>query len=314
MNEESLPKPTCAKCHTELGNPKPRAAKGRRQFCTDKCQKTAWWRAKNGKPIADPIHELDRLVAEKNRLAAELLAIQPRLEATTEKLQDAANTKRRLSYAADTADASADKKIVDHASAIEVSRDRAVQWASTADELRDQRDDYKRLASGSQSEIERLRDQNAVLRDRLRLEKERASRQQDRAQTVPEAKPEIIPTFATQIYRSFDVLVRDFRDLLSGSQMDEQQWRIIEHGRRNQERLKLNTNELDLRTVYMFANLTRAAYKRAKRLGHNDVQINKAVSLFNAYTRLHEIPKRMPQNGPAVTLPTVAPAKNESQP
>lgn len=297
MNEEpvsaELPAPHCHKCH----GPMPEAMRPRQLYCTPICRNTANTRKRRNQPIADPHPALDELVAERNLLALQLRKIQPKLESSAEKLQAAASTKRRLAYAADTADTNADKKIGHHGAAIETAR----HHAEAAEEV----------ASGHRAEVTALRGQVTELENQLGQALATAATSKTQATSPATPRPTVNLTLATQVYWSFHRLAKDYREILRGTDLNDDAYRIFDHAARNNDRRKTNTTEVDLRTLYHFSRLTQAAYKRAQQLKIADVPTNNAVNLHNTISKLVKIPTAMPPLGAAIQLPATTTPKDQ---
>lgn len=277
------PKPRCLRCHAAF---EPTIDNGQK-FCKSACRVTAWKREKRGVPIGDPLPSLDQLAAERNQLLTELATLTPTLASATGKLTARTNDTRRLRYAADTADTNADKKIGHHGAAIETARHHA--------------EDAEEVASGHRAEVATLRGQVAALEKQLGQARQQAAT----------ARPPVNLTLATQVYQSFHRLAKDYREVLRGTDINDDAYRIFDHAARNNDRRKTNTTELDLRTLYHFSRLTQAAFKRAQQKGIADVPTNNAVNLHNTISKLTRIPTTMPSLGAAIQLPATATPKDQ---
>lgn len=276
----------------------PEGLRPRQLYCTPICRNTANSRKRRNQPIADPFPELDKLVAERNQLAATVLRLQPRLESSNDKLQAATNTKRRLAYAADTADTNADKKIGHHGAAIETARNHA--------------EEAEEVASGHRAEVASLRGRITELEKQLGHARQQVAAAKPQTAAPATARPPVNLTLATQVYQSFHRLAKDYREVLRGTELNDDAYRIFDHAARNNDRRKTNTTEVDLRTLYHFSRLTQAAFKRAQQKGIADVPTNNAVNLHNTISKLTRIPTTMPSLGAAIQLPATATTKDQS--
>lgn len=60
LTKETAPQMTCHKRQGTLEE-LPHAPSGRQQYCTEKCRKSTWWRAKNNRQVAGPPEDLDSI-------------------------------------------------------------------------------------------------------------------------------------------------------------------------------------------------------------------------------------------------------------
>lgn len=275
----------------------PEELRPRQLYCTQICRNTANSRKRRNQPVADPFPELDKLVAERNQLAATVLQLQPRLESSNDKLQAATNTKRRLAYAADTADTNADKKIGHHGAAIETARHHA--------------EEAENVASGHRAEVATLRGRITELEKQLGQARQQAAMAKTQKMPPATPRPPVPLTLATQVYWAFHRLAKDHREILRGTDPDDAAYRLFDHAARNSDRRKTNTTEVDLRTLYHFSRLTQAAHQRAQRQKTIDVPTNNAVILHNTISKLTRIPTTMPPLGAAVQLPAATTPKDQ---
>lgn len=238
------------------------------------------------------------MVAERNALLLELQRLSPQLEEAQSKLAERVNTSRRLRYAADTADTNADKKIGHHGAAIETARNHA--------------EEAEEVASGHRAEVATLRCQITELEKQLGHARQQAATAKPPTAAPSTARPPVNLTLATQVYQSFHRLAKDYREVLRGTDLNDDAYRIFDHAARNNDRRKTNTTEVDLRTLYHFSRLTQAAYKRAQQMKIADAPTNNAVNLHNTISKLTKIPTTMPPLGAAIQLPAAATPKDKS--
>lgn len=288
------PKPRCLRCHAEF---EPTIDNGQK-FCKSACRVAAWKREKRGVPIGDPLPSIDQLTAERNQLLAELTTLAPTLANATDRLATKTNDTRRLRYAADTAATNADKKIGHHGAAIETARHHA--------------EDAEEVASGHRAEVATLRGRITELEQQLGHARQQATTAKTPTAAPATARPPVNLTLATQVYQSFHRLAKDYREILRGTDLNDDAYRIFDHAARNNDRRKTNTTEVDLRTLYHFSRLTQAAYKRAQQMKIADAPTNNAVNLHNTISRLTKIPTTMPPLGAAIQLPAAATPKDKS--
>ena len=208
------------------------------------------------------------------------------------------NENRRHRYTADTADTNADKKIGHHGAAIETARNHA--------------EEAEEVASGHRAEVASLRGRITELEKQLGQARQQAATAKAQTAAPATTRPAVNLTLATQVYQSFHRLAKDYREVLRGTDLNDDAYRIFDHAARNNERRKTNTTELDLRTLYHFSRLTQAAFKRAQQKGIADVPTNNAVNLHNTISKLTRIPTTMPSLGSAIQLPATATPKDQS--
>lgn len=290
LKTNERPLPTCQKCWADMEPP----IRPNQKYCSDTCSSTARSRRKRGKPVGDARLEIDAVLADRNVLLRELNRIAPELEKAQASLSKRVNENRRHRYIADTADTKADKKIAHHGAAIVTAQ----QHAEKAEQV----------ALGIMAETTRLRNENAVLRDRLRKSLTTIETLGKR----PPAKPKIQRTLATQVYFAFHQLAKDYREMRRGTELDDADYRLFEHAARNRARLKLNGTDIDQRTLYYFTRLTTAAYQRGKQQNHQDANTANNVKLYNVVSKLVAIPKGIRPFGETTRIPE--PTTTSTQP
>lgn len=264
----------CAKCWEPLED----EASPRRKYCDDTCAATARKRRQRNKAEADGRKEVDSVLAERNEFLQELTKTQIRLATNT-------NERRRYQYVANTADSNADKKIAFHGAAIATARQDA--------------EEAQRVAIAARDVSDRLRDENANLRDQLR---ESLAKVELLRKRTP-AKPKVQRTLATQVYFAFHQLAKDYREVRRGVELDDSDYRLFDQASRNRARLKLNGTDVDLRTLYYFYRLTTAAYQLSQQLKHMDANTTNNVKLFNIINKLIEIPDTLRPYGEVTHIP-----------
>lgn len=225
------------------------------------------------------------MIAERNRLQNELAKIEPTLADTQVRLATYTNERRRHQYVADVAELNADKKIAFHGAAIATARQDA--------------EEAQRVALAARDISDRLRDENANLRDQLRESLAKVELLRKR----PPAKPKVQRTLATQVYFAFHQLAKDYREIRRGVDLDDSDYRLFDHAARNRARLKLNGTDVDLRTLYYFTRLTTAAYQRGKQQNHQDANTANNVRLYNIVSKLVAIPKGIRPFGETTRIP-----------
>lgn len=272
-------------CRTCLG-PVEHPPRGRKRiYCSELCKNTGKSRIRRGNQPSNPGLIPSDLVTERNELVLKLRTLEPQLEAAHKKLAKRANESRRHKYTADTADTKADTKIGHHGAVIVTARQHA--------------EDAEQVAMGFIAEADRLRDENARLRDRLR---ESLATVESRG-TPPPAKPKVQRTLATQVYFAFHQLAKDYRELRRGTDLDDSDYRLFDHAARNRARLKLNGTDIDQRTLYYFTRLTTAAYQRGKQQNHQDANTANNIKLYNIVSKLVAIPKGIRPFGETTRIP-----------
>jgi regulator of replication initiation timing len=281
--------PICARCNQEIQLAEGRKLRKTQRFCSTPCRVTAYDRRKAGLPESDPQLDADSLIRRYNALAAELTATKQALDSTQQKISDQSRELRRYRYAAENADRNTEKKISHHGAVIVTAQQHAK--------------DAEQVAMGFIAEVNRLRDENARLRDRLR--ESLATVETVRARTA--AKPKVQRTLATQVYFAFHQLAKDYRELRRGTDLDDSDYRLFDHAARNRARLKLNGTDIDQRTLYYFTRLTTAAYQRGKQQNHQDANTANNIKLYNVVSKLVVMPKSIRPFGETTRIPEPKP-------
>lgn len=210
------------------------------------------------------------------------------LERTIERLQEQANERDRLRYAANVAELNADKRIAQHGHALAATR-REVD--SMAERIRQEHD--------------RLRDQNATLRDALTrsdLKNKSLLKQLQRTKRSGQGISAEL-SMATQTYRVFYTLAQRYRESRKSIEPTAYDLSLYRHASEFKARRYTNSTEIDTRTLYYFSKLTMSAVKNAERKRFHDLTVTNAILLHNEIFQLVPHPKTLPEPGFADQLP-----------
>lgn len=110
-------------------------------------------------------------------------------------------------------------------------------------------------------------------------------------------------TMATQIYQVFYALLGRYKRDRAGVRLEDYDYMLYEHGRDFAGRKKMNTTELDTRTLYYFGMLTKAAVGKAEDTNFQDHQTKNAIRLYNEVVKHVKIPTNIPARLQRVELP-----------